>query len=294
MRGVNELRWVLALLGVLFIAGLFLWERRKQRALLPATRPLAGLEPELPSVAAEEGSAWSAAVRREPPLVLPEIRAREPAQPLPVIELPDAEGHAHSEASFIVECPSPEDGPAVAMPAELAEVGEAVPVSRPDPAALRLEWAEEVDRQIICARVVPPAERFAGRTVRQALAGEGFVHGPLGIFHRALPDGRVVLSCASLTKPGSFDLARMDMQRFAGLNLFAVLPGPVPPASALEDLVTVSRTLAARLGGIVQDDRGQPLDVTRIAELKAALAPRSTLAPRPPPPLSGAAEERAP
>jgi len=288
---VNELRWVLLILGVLFLVALFLWERRKQRALLPAARPLAGLEPELPSVAAEEGSAWSAAVRREPPLVLPEIRTREPAQPLPVIELPDADGHAHSEASFIVEYPPPEDGPAVEMP---AEGGEAAPVSRADPAALRLEWAEEGDRQIICARVVPSAERFGGRTVRQALAGEGFVHGPLGIFHRALPDGRVVLSCASLTKPGSFDLALMDMQRFAGLNLFAVLPGPLPPGSALEDLVTVSRTLAARLGGIVQDDRGQPLDVTRIAELKAALAPRSTLAPRPPPPLCGAAEERAP
>jgi cell division protein ZipA len=291
VRGVNELRWVLALLGVLFIAGLFLWERRKQRALLPSARPLAGLEPELPSVAAEEGSTWSAAVRREPPLVLPEIRAREPAQPLPVIELPDADGYAHSEASFVVECPSAEEGPTVETP---AEEGEAALAPRPDPAALRLEWAEEVDRQIICARVVPAAERFAGRTVRQALAGEGFVHGPLGIFHRALPDGRVVLSCASLTKPGSFDLGLMDTQRFAGLNLFAVLPGPVPPGSALEDLVTVSRTLAARLGGVVQDDRGQPLDVTRIAELKAALAPRSTFAPRPPPPFSGAAGERAP
>jgi cell division protein ZipA len=281
VRGVNELRWVLGLLGAVFLVGLFLWERRKRRALAPAARPLASLEPERPGVAAEDAADWSAAVRLEPPLVLPEIRAREPAQPLPVIELPAADGYAHADTSFVVECPP-------------AEEAEAAPAARPHAAALRLEWAEEVDRQILCARVVPTAERFGGRTVRQALAGEGFVHGPLGIFHRALPDGRVVLSCASLTKPGSFDLALMDTQRFAGLNLFGVLPGPLPPGSALEDLVTVSRTLAARLGGIVQDDRGQPLDATRIAELKAALAPRSAVPPRPAPPLAGAAGEHAP
>ncbi len=40
-----------------------------------------------------------------------------------------------------------------------------------------------------------------------------------------------LLRAASLTQPGSFDLATMDTQRYGGLHLFAVLPGPLPAAA---------------------------------------------------------------
>jgi len=303
---VNELRWVLLILGVLFLVALFLWERRKQRSSLPR-RELAGPDPDT------ESSSWSGVTRREPSLVLPEMRAREPAQPLPLVELPDdgnfdsrfagvaeagplrrerpprseptfeelpaSDGYANGDVSFIEEASGTHNGhaapdaPPPAFDAASDEAVAEIASPRPETTALRLEWSEEPDRQIIAARVVPLADRFVGRAVRQALAGEGFVHGPLGIFHRALPDGRVVISCASLTKPGSFDLPSMDSQRHAGLNLFGVLPGPLPGSSAVENLVTVARTLASRLGGVVQDDRGQPLDSTRFARMKASISP---------------------
>jgi len=90
--------------------------------------------------------------------------------------------------------------------------------------------------------VIPRSEpRFAGRNLRQAFASAGFWHGPLDIYH--LPDeaGRVVVSAAALAQPGTFDPSIMDSHRFLGLNLFAVLPGPMEEREAF----------ARRLGGLL-------------------------------------------
>ena len=113
--------------------------------------------------------------------------------------------------------------------------------------------------------------------MRQALLGEGFVHGEMEIFHRPQGDGRVILSAASLTRPGSFDLASMDSSLFLGLNLFAVLPGPLAGKDTVDKLLTVGHTLARRLRGDLLDGRGEALSETRLAEMRrdaAAADPR--------------------
>ena len=116
-----------------------------------------------------------------------------------------------------------------------------------------------------------PPERFRGSLVRQALAAEGFVLGDLDIFHKPDAQNRAVLSAASLTKPGTFDLETMDTQRYVGLNLFAVLPGPKTPQKAFEELLLTARTLNERLEGALQDERGGPLTPTRVQALRDAL-----------------------
>ena len=122
-------------------------------------------------------------------------------------------------------------------------------------------------------------ERFAGRAIRTALVAEGFVLGRFSIFHKPDAQRRAVLSAASLSKPGVFDLETIDTQRFSGLNLFAILPGPRPPREAFEDLLACARNLNERLQGALQDERGGPLTPTRLAALRdsmgSALAPGS-------------------
>ena len=120
--------------------------------------------------------------------------------------------------------------------------------------------------------VAPPPERLAGRALRLALASEGFVLGKFQIFHKPDGSGRAVLSAANLSKPGTFDVATMDSQRFGGLSLFAVLPGPKPPLKAFEDLLTTARNLNERLQGALQDERGGPLTPTRIAALRESVS----------------------
>ena len=80
-----------------------------------------------------------------------------------------------------------------------------------------------------------------------------------------------MLSAASLTRPGAFDLETMDSQRYAGLSLFAVLPGPKTPAQAFEELLATARNLNERLQGALQDERGGPLTVLRVASIRESL-----------------------
>ena len=85
-----------------------------------------------------------------------------------------------------------------------------------------VEWPAAQDSQVLAVRLVSTGEKFSGRAVRMALAAEGFVLGKFAIFHKAAPDGRALLSIASLNKPGTFDLQSIDLQRYGGLNLFTV------------------------------------------------------------------------
>ena len=339
-----ELRWTLLIIGVVFIAALAWWERRKPHQASrdsPEMRPGSsdvswGPEPDLPP-----------RTLREPTLTLPEIRARDvPAtRELPVVEIPgddpmlglhandpvvelgqeemlsdpitrraivqadiaedesmddaaeeaeeeaqedaaedDADADADAdEAEFRLPGPVVHDTPDDGVPEVDESVGESVsdvrivpPPELPAPAAPAgepmVEWPPEEQRKLIALRLVSShPERLQGRAVRQALAAEGFVLGKYGIFHKPDAQNRAVLSAASLTKPGTFDPETMDSQRFVGLNIFAVLPGPKPPHKAFDELLLTARTLNERLEGALQDERGGPLTPMRIAALREAL-----------------------
>lgn len=140
-----------------------------------------------------------------------------------------------------------------------------------------VEWPTDDQRRVVALRLVaPPPERLAGRALRLALASEGFVLGKFQIFHKPDSSGRAVLSAANLSKPGTFDPETMDLQRFGGLSLFAVLPGPKPPLKAFEDLLATARNLNERLQGALQDERGGPLTPTRIATIRESLGTEAT------------------
>jgi cell division protein ZipA len=135
-----------------------------------------------------------------------------------------------------------------------------------------VEWPPEESRRILALRLIAPQpERFPGRTLRLALAAEGFLLGKFAIFHKPDESNRAVLSAASLTRPGAFDLETMDSQRYGGLSLFAVLPGPKPPVEAFEELLATARNLNERLQGALQDERGGPLTPLRVATVRESL-----------------------
>ena len=150
------------------------------------------------------------------------------------------------------------------------------PVLSPVPASVdgppRVEWPPDDVRRILALRLIAPEARFSGRLLRLALAAEGFRLGRFEIFHLPDAQGRALVSVASLTRPGTFDLDAMDGQRYAGLNLFTVLPGSLPADEAFEALLAAAQNLNERLQGEVQDERGEPLGEARLAELRQTLA----------------------
>jgi cell division protein ZipA len=166
------------------------------------------------------------------------------------------------------------------------DIGETVERPRPPPFTPAditpavepiVEWPPDDQRRVVALRLVaPPPDRLAGRALRLALASEGFVLGKFQIFHNPDDQGRAVLSAANLSKPGTFDVATMDVQRFGGLSLFVVLPGPKPPLKAFDELLSTARNLNERLQGALQDERGGPLTPTRIATLRESLGADAT------------------
>lgn len=257
-----ELRVILVVAGAILIVGLLAWERRKGRV---AARPEAPME-------ALSATVLSAPAPAEPQAPL--RVAREPAHDLPVIQVGDA---AEIDLSFATKPPEP------AVPVHFDdELGEPVEVTAKDApwqappmtpvsaADLVLEWPPEAERRVVALRVVPRGtDRFAGRSVRQALVGEGFLHGPMEIFHLPREDGRVLLSAAGLMRPGTFRLDGMDTERYAGINVFAVLPGALPADETFDRLVEVARALSARLNAELRDQRGEPLTTARVVALRA-------------------------
>jgi hypothetical protein len=166
--------------------------------------------------------------------------------------------------------------PYIGQDDEVSEVRvfEEQPVRSPQ---LVLAWPGESERRIVTLRVIPKSEpRFQGRALRQAFSAAGFWHGPLDIYH--LPDsaGNVIVSAAALAQPGTFDPSIMDSQRFSGLNLFAVLPGPKPERETFDELVHAARQLAERLGGMLADQHGEELTPQRVARLRQALEAPAT------------------
>lgn len=292
---MSQLRWSLLIIGVVFIIALGWWERRRPRQASGSFERSAAREP-----AGEPPPR----VLREPALTLPEMRAREPVMPreLPSVDvddeatlpiLPPARGEplaptltgvaaAAPELPELIEPAEPlqpEDAqPAQPLPPTV-NVTEASPMLQrevlpelPAPPAPVVEWPPDHERRILALRLVAPLpERFAGRSLRQALAAEGFVLGQFAIFHKPDEARRAVLSAASLTRPGTFDMETMDSQHYGGLSLFAVLPGPRPARQTFDELVFTARNLNERLHGVLQDEQGGPLTSARVALLREQL-----------------------
>jgi cell division protein ZipA len=279
---MTELRIILLVAGLLFIAGIAgfeWWRARRGRVVATPSREDVPI-PETPAPAGR--------------VPLPEINVvRESrvavSDSLPVIELSSTSESGTRRALGIsisddvaVDVPhpgstAPAAGPERTEPFIGAGGEELSPVRIVEEQPVRgpqivVAWPAESERRIVTLRVVPVGEpRFAGRALRQAFAAAGFWHGPLDIFHLPDEQGRVIVSAAALAQPGTFDPSIMDSQRFSGINLFAVLPGPLSERDAFDELVHAARTLAERLEGSITDQHGEELSAQRISRLRQSL-----------------------
>lgn len=232
--------------------------------------------------------ARTVAVVAEPVRVEPEVRVDEapPDQPAPLVEEDYEEpaglrtqGTGRREPRLE---PHFEDGvgaPTGSPRHEPRLVPEAAPPPGPAP---ELEPTQRVERpeprkasaqKIVAVRVVAtPGTQFGGVQLAEALAADGFTFGRYQIFHRLDASGRPLVSLASLKEPGTFEPERMAGAEFRGVALFTVIPGPQPGLQAFDELIITARALAAHLNGHLQDERGAPLTVGRIGQLRDEIA----------------------
>jgi FtsZ-interacting cell division protein ZipA len=301
-----ELRLTLLVVGLIFLVGLTWWELRRSHQARGSELPRPAPEPV--ERTPERSAEWDF-----PALELPRMSARDPEALLPVIEVEAAEFAAlEAQAAGPSTAMAP---PAVAadelapvalapetggMDGLLAELGAKQvpdpPISDPTEAPARpaapaavpastaaaagtavvVEWPAAEASEVLAVRLVSMGEKFSGRAVRMALASEGFVLGKFSIFHKPAADGRALLSIASLNNPGTFERHSIDLQRYSGLNLFTVLPGPMPGPAAVDELLACAQVLSQRLRGTLQDEQGAPLTPSRTAVMRSAAAAART------------------
>jgi cell division protein ZipA len=256
--------------GLALIAGIYLWGLRARRRSAAAEPARAVIFEQPP-----------ASERLEPARIEPLVEFEDEPPP---VEEPEFVQHlddeddlasARSQSSGRREptlgqrlvATTPEKQPQPTYTDEQADVpGEDEAQAREDDSQTAVVARSQ---RIVAIRVTAPSpSRFEGSLLQEALAAEGFEFGRYQVFHRLDKTGRPVISLASLREPGTFDPATMAGAAYAGVALFSVLPGPVPAQQAFEELLVAGRSLAGRLGGNLQDDRGAPLSVQRVTQLR--------------------------
>jgi cell division protein ZipA len=278
-----ELRWILLGLSLPLLGGIWWWTARRTRqapgdAVLRESstgKPPLNIPAADPRRADSDDDMRPDAEPRDwgvPPLEPLHIRTAD-FDRVPVLDGPmmvDLDPDAVT-APVAAPAPPPSAGP-VADHADHADRSTAAAPPAPNAAE---------PQKIVTVRVCAlAAARWSGAQLMAAFESHGLAFGRYQVFHRKHIDGRSLFCAASLTEPGTFDMAKMADQEFRGITLFAVLPGPIEPLGAMDELLRTARGLAEELSGMVQDAKGMPLTPQRAAALREDLVRFQASLPR--------------
>ena len=111
--------------------------------------------------------------------------------------------------------------------------------------------------------------RFRGPEVLRAVEGSGMRYGDMKVFHG--PDGAAgepLFSLANMVKPGTFELDRIKEFTTPGLTMFMSVPRCQNPADVFSRMAYVARKIANQLGGVMLDQKKQPLTDASIKQIR--------------------------
>lgn len=224
---MTELQWALLVLGAVAVIAIYLYSRRDSRVLKDWAPPTASDSPLKPKPPTREQMEMFQGTGQFDELGVSKPRPASNAAP-------------RREPALNAPAPAPTPKPA------------AEPV-KPKPAAPKPE--EKFITLLIAER---EGTSIFGPKLHEALRKQGLEYGARQIYHRH-EQGMVLFSVASLIKPGTLDPAEAKDFSTPGLSVFLVLPGPVKPVAAFDDMLSITRALAASLNAEVFDARRQPL-----------------------------------
>jgi cell division protein ZipA len=273
-----ELRWILLVLSLPLLAGIWWWTARRA-GQAPGNAELrestAGKPAEAPTPPPPDPRYVDPHDDEMRPAPAPRDWGVPPFEPLNIHtadfeHVPVLDGPMTAGAE-----PAPS---AVPPPAALWPTSTAAPVvesaDRFAGAAPSTANSTELQR-IVTIRICALGEtRWSGAELMAALELHGLAFGRYQVFHRKHVDGRSLFCVASLIEPGIFDIAGMADQEFRGVTAFAVLPGPAAPLETIDEMFATARGLAEALSGMVQvqDAKGLPFSPQRAAALREDVA----------------------
>jgi cell division protein ZipA len=275
---MDGLRWILAGVGAVILALIYLWgirarikeqlrERRRRAARLAEIAPV--LEPdqtesESKATELEFGHFGKVSPNHHladkilvdveiTPVKRAETKPIGKAEPLPKIQ---EEPESQPEPS---RPGSPEE-----ITKKLHEEQEHEP-----------ETAEQPQMTVLLTVVAPQGQLFRGSRiveVAQALDMRLSTAGVFECFSPNKPQTRPVFSVAHLREPGTFDLTTLGNLLTPGLLLFMQLPGPLEAMGAVDFMTTMARRLAQELDGTVCDERRNKMTAQSMSHLRSQVA----------------------
>ncbi len=133
--------------------------------------------------------------------------------------------------------------------------------------AATMQQQEDFEKIIAIHVVAPRSVPFAGRDLQRAFEARGYRFGEHDIYH-SVHEGRTVFSVVNMVKPGFFDPQNMDTFETPGISLFLQLPGPLAASVAFDILVSEAHALADVLGGTLHDASHSTLTQQTVQHLK--------------------------
>lgn len=113
-----------------------------------------------------------------------------------------------------------------------------------------------------------------GEDLLQALLSLGCRYGDMNIFHRyeqSNGQGRVMFSVASMVKPGTLNIDKMQELSIPGIVLFFTYPGTYEPLAVYDLMMKTSYQLAKLLDADVLDENKEPMTSEKSREIRAKI-----------------------
>ncbi len=275
----EALRVVLIIVGVIIVAGIYLWGRQR-RVRLETER----LFEEAVKGPTDPNDDWEIVPIRADRSPAPDadhlsnlsgIRGREAVAPVSEEVLEEV---APVREAFRDQ---PEPEPEVVTdpePEPVLVAGESSAETGPDEALLEPEVAETTaaleDEVFALTVMAEEGAEFSGAALSEVFDDLGLLHGEMNLFHWHDPaSGKPVLGVANVLEPGMFEAEIPPELATPGLVLFMRLPGPMSGVDAIDQFLATARRLARRLEGQVCDQARRPLDREADAEMRERAAP---------------------
>lgn len=163
------------------------------------------------------------------------------------------------------------DAPVVAQPElELAPADEA----GEGDSELGKRGDETFDKIVTLYLAARAGSMLHGPDIVVAAEKTGLTYGHMGVFHRLVdnrPEQGPIFSVANIMKPGSFDMAHIQVMETPAIAFFLTLPAPVPALDAWETMLPTAQRMAELLDAVVLDESRNALGRQRIAHIRDEL-----------------------
>lgn len=256
----NKLRLALLIIGLLILAGIYLYSRwRAQKQVNDIfsdshrDQPDVLLEGEGDGKKRDLDPPFTEADRTEPELKIPETEQTV------LIDEPVAAGSTEQQASFTLESENSQSVEKEIKP-------EPVPEPRTElPKKLKL---------VVMHLVAKQGKKFEGAAVLKALQAHKLRFGNMEIFHRITKineKDQSVFSVANMVKPGTLIPDELGDLKLPGVSFFLSLPAPIDSLKAYDDMLHCVQHMATTLDGDIKDEEFMTLSREKIALQRAQL-----------------------